>query len=366
MKDLSDTNRSANRVKQKEEVGIHTHPIPLHATRTASVSDAALDLDWPDGPSQEGFFGCVHHAGSRTAPLSPIAWSQHRVKRSTSLSDLPRARVVLGSAAKMRTLLSPPTCQTEMEMSLGPVVLRGVLFPSAVATSCRVTKFIRSLPACCFSCALAIFASSGHLISCPCSSSAQWRLHVAATISSSTSSTPLSSLMTLWGLSCPDFSFLVTAENTTHVVFCRCVICFGTRFSSHAVESRVIVLRTFLQEAFSRCFACTAHIGSTDEVHPGHQNTLLVCPFQGLSVFVQQVSNSACPDAHCLSLLTRPRFPWLGSWLLHTKTERDTLMHRAVRRAVHLIDQTTLSQGEQFRNAGRGAVLKPSVRFGVA
>ena len=38
-------------------------------------------------------------------------------------------------------------------------------------------------------------------------------------------------------------------------------------------------LHTFLQEAFSRCFAYTAYIRSTNKVHPGHQNTLLVCPF---------------------------------------------------------------------------------------
>ena len=34
-----------NRPKQTEEVGIQIHPILQNAVRTASVSDAALDLD---------------------------------------------------------------------------------------------------------------------------------------------------------------------------------------------------------------------------------------------------------------------------------------------------------------------------------
>ena len=143
---------------------------------------------------------------------------------------------MLSSAARMRTLLSPPACQTEMKMPLGPMALCGVLFPSAVATSCRVTRFIRPLPACCFSCALAIVASSDHLISCPCSSSAQKRLHLPATISSSTSSTPLSSLMTLWGLLCPDLSFLVTANTRPMSPFAAVSLASETRFSNHAVR----------------------------------------------------------------------------------------------------------------------------------
>ena len=35
-------------------------------------------------------------------------------------------------------------------------------------------------------------------------------------------------------------------------------------------------------------------------------------------------------------------------------------MQRAVRSTVHVIHQTTLCQGEQFWNTGRGAVLKPT------
>ena len=45
MKDLRDANRAVNRPKQTEEVGIRTHPMPFNDIRTASVSDAALDLD---------------------------------------------------------------------------------------------------------------------------------------------------------------------------------------------------------------------------------------------------------------------------------------------------------------------------------
>ena len=44
MKDLSDANRSVNRLKQTDDVGIHTHAVPLDNLGTAAVSDAALGL----------------------------------------------------------------------------------------------------------------------------------------------------------------------------------------------------------------------------------------------------------------------------------------------------------------------------------
>ena len=49
MKDLSDANRAVNGLKQTEEVGLLIHSIPLVYLRTVSISDAALDLDRPDG-----------------------------------------------------------------------------------------------------------------------------------------------------------------------------------------------------------------------------------------------------------------------------------------------------------------------------
>ena len=57
--------------------------------RTVSISDAALDLDRPDGPTQGGFMvgfttSALHQQGS--AAMSPMSWSSHKVKRSVSAS----------------------------------------------------------------------------------------------------------------------------------------------------------------------------------------------------------------------------------------------------------------------------------------
>ena len=62
VKDLSDATRLVNRLKQTEEVEIHNRPIPLNDIRTASVCDAAVDPDRPDGSTQGRFLGCVHYA----------------------------------------------------------------------------------------------------------------------------------------------------------------------------------------------------------------------------------------------------------------------------------------------------------------
>ena len=55
VKDLSDANRAVNRLKQAEDVGLLIHAIPSVNLRTVSISDAALDLDRPDGSTQGGF-----------------------------------------------------------------------------------------------------------------------------------------------------------------------------------------------------------------------------------------------------------------------------------------------------------------------
>ena len=47
--------------------------------------------------------------------------------------------------------------------------------------SCNVSRPIRFLPVCCMAYSLATLAYSEHLVSCPCRSSAQWRLHLAVT-----------------------------------------------------------------------------------------------------------------------------------------------------------------------------------------
>ena len=89
MKDLSDANRAVNRLKQTEDVGLLIHAIPLVNLRTVSFSDAALDLDRPDGSTQGGFMtgftkSALHQQGS--AVMSPMSWSSHKVKRSVSSS----------------------------------------------------------------------------------------------------------------------------------------------------------------------------------------------------------------------------------------------------------------------------------------
>ena len=87
--DLSDANRAVNRLKQTDDVGLLIHPIPLVNLRTVSISDAALDLDRPDGSTQGRFVvgfttSALHQQGS--ACMSPISLSSHKVKRSVSAS----------------------------------------------------------------------------------------------------------------------------------------------------------------------------------------------------------------------------------------------------------------------------------------
>ena len=82
-KDLSDANRAVNRCKQTEDAGLLIQSIPLVNLRTVSFSDAALDLDRPDGSRQGGFmFGFttpeLHQQGS--AAMSPTSWRSHKVK----------------------------------------------------------------------------------------------------------------------------------------------------------------------------------------------------------------------------------------------------------------------------------------------
>ena len=55
VKDLSDANRAVNPLKQTEDVGLLIQAIPLVNLRTVSTSNAALDLDRPDGSTQGGF-----------------------------------------------------------------------------------------------------------------------------------------------------------------------------------------------------------------------------------------------------------------------------------------------------------------------
>ena len=87
VKDLSGARRAVNLLKQTEDVGLLIHAIPLVNLRTVSISDAALDLDRPDGSTQGGFMvgfttSELHQQGS--AAMSPMSWSSHKVKRSVS------------------------------------------------------------------------------------------------------------------------------------------------------------------------------------------------------------------------------------------------------------------------------------------
>ena len=83
VKDLSGANRAVNWLKQTEDVGLLIHAIPLVNLRTVSISDAALDLDRPDGSTQGGFTvgfttSELHQQGS--AAMSPMSWLSHKVK----------------------------------------------------------------------------------------------------------------------------------------------------------------------------------------------------------------------------------------------------------------------------------------------
>ena len=55
VKDLSDTNPVVNQLKLTEDVGLLILSIPMVNLRQVSMSDAALDLDRPDGSTQGGF-----------------------------------------------------------------------------------------------------------------------------------------------------------------------------------------------------------------------------------------------------------------------------------------------------------------------
>ena len=89
VKDLSDANRAVNRLEPTEDVGLLIHAIPLVNLLTVSISDAALDLDRPNGSTQGRFMVGIttselHQQGS--AAMSSMSWSSHKVKRSVSAS----------------------------------------------------------------------------------------------------------------------------------------------------------------------------------------------------------------------------------------------------------------------------------------
>ena len=89
VKDISDANRAVKRLKQTEDMGLLIHAIPLVNLRRVSISDAALDLDRPDGSTWRGFVvgfttSTLHQQGS--AVMSPMSWSSHKVKRSVFAS----------------------------------------------------------------------------------------------------------------------------------------------------------------------------------------------------------------------------------------------------------------------------------------
>ena len=73
VKDLSDANRAVNQLKQTEDAGLLIHAIPLINLRTVPFSDAALDMDRPDGSTPGGFMVGIptselHQQGSAVIP----------------------------------------------------------------------------------------------------------------------------------------------------------------------------------------------------------------------------------------------------------------------------------------------------------
>ena len=122
VKDVSDANRAVNRLKQTEDVGLLNHAIPLVDLHTVSISDAALDLDRPDGSTQGGFMvgfttSELHQQGA--AVMSPMSWSSHKVKRSVSASlagEVLMLREASGSVvfwSRRSTRTTNPRCTDE-------------------------------------------------------------------------------------------------------------------------------------------------------------------------------------------------------------------------------------------------------------
>ena len=73
-----------NRLKQTEDAGLLIQSIP-----SVSISDAALDLDRPDGSRQGGFmvgFTTPELHQQRSAAMSPASLSSHKMKRCVSAS----------------------------------------------------------------------------------------------------------------------------------------------------------------------------------------------------------------------------------------------------------------------------------------
>ena len=124
VKDLSDANRAVHRLQQTEDVEHLIHAIPLADIRTVSISDAALDLDRPDGSTQGGFMVDfitpeLHQQGS--AVMSPMSWSSHKVKRSVSAS-------VAGEVFMMSEELA------ECAWIRGVLGLRAIIAPTEIGT----------------------------------------------------------------------------------------------------------------------------------------------------------------------------------------------------------------------------------------
>ena len=100
---LSDANRAVKRLKQKEDVGLLIHAIPLVNLRRVSISDAALDFDRPDGSTHGSFmvgFTTVSMQQEGSAAMSPMSWSSHKVKRSVSASQAGEVFMMSGGLAE--------------------------------------------------------------------------------------------------------------------------------------------------------------------------------------------------------------------------------------------------------------------------
>ena len=129
VKDLSDANRAVNRLKQTEDVGLLVHEIPLANHRTVSISDAALDLDRPDGSIQGGFMvgfttSALHQQiSSRATHVLVVAqgetkcvcvsgWRGLHDERRVGRMRMDQRCVGVGGLSRLRTLI------TSMEINI--------------------------------------------------------------------------------------------------------------------------------------------------------------------------------------------------------------------------------------------------------
>ena len=113
------------RLKQTEDVGLIIHAIPLANLHTVSISDAALDLDRPNGSTQGGFMVGFTFPRPRPTRISShvtyvlvvaqgetkcvcvSGWRGLHDERRVGRMRMDRRCVGVGGLSRLRTLVTP-------------------------------------------------------------------------------------------------------------------------------------------------------------------------------------------------------------------------------------------------------------------